>query len=74
MNEVGTNLSRWTGRHCGRRIEELERPDFETAGKIHDWRNHVGDGVRSIWDSLTLEQRAAVAVDAYEMAANEEWD
>lgn len=32
-------------------------PDWGTAGKVHDWRNHVDEDVQEIWDTFTLEQR-----------------
>lgn len=55
-------------------FKELLNPDFENAGRIHDWRNYVGENVRSIWSKLDMETRAAIALDAYERANDEDWD
>lgn len=57
-----------------RQIDRLLEPDFEGATKVHDWRNHVGDSVRTLWHEFTLEQRAAIAIDAEARAESEEWD
>lgn len=48
--------------------------ELRNRGKVHDWRNHVGEAVKSMWSTFSLEQRAAIAVDAYRSAYNEEWD
>ncbi len=50
------------------------RPAWDEAGRVHDWRNHVGEGVRDLWPTFTPEQRVALALDADERASNEEWD
>lgn len=49
-------------------------PNWESGGAVHNWRNHVGDQIKAIWSTFTPEQRAALAQDAQERAANEEWD
>ena len=54
--------------------EQLERPEFEKAGRIHDWRNYVGKRVRGVWHTLTAEQRRAFAEDADDRAGDEDWD
>lgn len=52
----------------------LADPQWDRAGKVHDWRNHVGDHTRAIWLSLTPNQRLAIAMDADAAASNEEWE
>ena len=54
--------------------KDLDNPDFDNAEWIHDWRNYVGEHVQSIWDTLDLETRAAIALDADVRAGNEDWD
>lgn len=49
-------------------------PDWSRAGRVHDWRNHVGERVRAIWPTLTPDQRTALALDAGERASDEEWE
>jgi len=34
-----------------------EPPMWDEACKVHDWRNHVGRRTRSIWSTLTLDQK-----------------
>lgn len=55
-------------------LEELENPDFENAGRVHDWRNHIDEEVKQQWDRLTLEERAIAYLSAENDADNEEWD
>lgn len=54
--------------------EDVDDPQWDYAGKVHDWRNHVGEGVRAIWHTFTPSQRMALADDANRRAANEHWD
>lgn len=62
-------------RESWRPIEvECLDPDWDGAGKVHDWRNHVGDKVRAIWHTFTDEQKLILAQDADERASNEEWE
>lgn len=49
-------------------------PDWSRAGRVHDWRNHVRDGAKEIWSTLTPAQRTALALDAEDAASDEEWD
>jgi hypothetical protein len=52
----------------------LESPEFDEAGKVHDWRNHVGGRTKGLWSTFTQEQRLAIALDADDDAGNEDWD
>lgn len=52
---------------------QLENPDFARAGKVNDWRNHVGEQTISMWPTFTPEQRRAIALDAEERALQERW-
>lgn len=49
-------------------------PDWSLAGRVHDWRNHVGEHTKTIWRELTQRQRIALALDADELAGREEWE
>lgn len=69
-----TMIAPWAGgKHLGK-VADLLEPRFKNAGKVHDWPNHVGDAVEAIWETLTLEQLAAVAIEASNRASNEEWE
>jgi len=52
----------------------VANPEWEKAGKTHDWRNHVGWRTQEIWPYLTTEQRLAIAMDAQDAADREEWE
>lgn len=49
-------------------------PHFDKAGRVHDWRNHVPEGVQAIWSTFSAEQRAALVAWADHLAGNEEWE
>lgn len=49
-------------------------PDWDNAGRIHDWRNKISDEVQAMWSSFTPEQQAALARQADEQASAEDWD
>lgn len=53
---------------------DVDDPQWDHAGKVHDWRNHVGYDVRAIWHTFTPEQRMVLAKDADNRASNEHWD
>lgn len=49
-------------------------PEWEKAGRVHDWRNHVPDEIRAIWSTFTAEQQYELYRWADEIASNEHWD
>ncbi len=49
-------------------------PQWDEAGRVHDWRNHVPEAVQAIWTTFTAEQRAALVDWAEGLADREEWD
>lgn len=59
---------------CYNKQEDVDDPQWEFAGRVHDWRNYVGRGVREIWHTFTPEQRMALAADADWRASMEHWD
>lgn len=73
-DEHSSLLATWIGPAHRGTLASLEDPRFEAAERVHDWRNHVGDAVRSIWNTLDIEQRAAIAIDAAYLAYAEEWE
>lgn len=48
--------------------------DFDSGGHVHNWKNHVGENVKKIWDTFTEEQKKAIYEDAEYDASNEVWD
>lgn len=56
-------------------VEATKTPiDWDEGGRYHNWRNHVGDNVKAIWDTLTDPAKIAIARDADELAGREEWE
>ncbi len=51
-----------------------DAPDWAFGGKVHNWRNYIGEQTQLIWASFTPQQRLALAIDADELAGREEWD
>lgn len=49
-------------------------PDWSSATKVHDWRNHVPEEVREAWPGLPLIAQRVAAMVAAEAASKEEWD
>ena len=47
---------------------------WDDGGTTHNWRNHVGEQVQAIWDTLTAVQKIAIARDAETEADREEWE
>lgn len=47
---------------------------WDDGGRVHNWRNHVGDRVQALWDTFTDEQKIAIAGDADDAAGFEQWD
>jgi hypothetical protein len=55
-------------------LADLETPEFDNAGRVHDWRNHVPEEVKEQWDQLSVEARKVAYLAAYNEAEREEWD
>lgn len=53
---------------------DIENPCFETAGKCHDWRNHIPYEWQKNWFVFTERERQIIAVMAETAADKEEWD
>lgn len=49
-------------------------PDWEAGGRVHNWRNHIGEHTKAVWPTLTENQRLAIILDADDAASNEQWD
>jgi hypothetical protein len=49
-------------------------PEWDKAGKVHDWRNYASEEIMVMWEGFTPEQRLAIARMLDGMASNEEWD
>ncbi|KOX53825.1 hypothetical protein ADL19_14700 [Streptomyces purpurogeneiscleroticus] len=64
-----------SGKHVS--VEEVKAgayPRWSEAGKVHDWRNHVPDEIRSMWSTFTPSQINELVDWAQDLASKEEWD
>jgi len=51
-----------------------EKPDWSSAGKVHDWRNYISEEVQGMWDTFPDDQKQALAQQANQIAGREDWD
>jgi hypothetical protein len=42
------------------RVQWASNPEWDKAGRVHDWRNYISEKVKSIWSTFTLEQQLAM--------------
>ena len=54
--------------------KELTDTDWQEGGRVHNWRNHIGEKTKAVWNTFSIEQKRALAEDADELAGREEWD
>ncbi len=55
-------------------LKAISFPEFENAGRVHDWRNHIIDSMIEIWDELSIETRACLIIVAKKESSDEEWE
>lgn len=53
---------------------DWDAPDWDNAGRVHDWKNYVSKEVRAKWAAFSDELKMMLARQADEAASNEEWD
>jgi hypothetical protein len=53
---------------------DWENPHWEHAGRVRDWRNHVGEEIKDMWDTFSDTQKQAIQRHAEKLANEEEWD
>lgn len=56
------------------RLNDPESEAWEMGSKVHNWKSHVGERVRSKWATLNETVKCMLAYDAQDRADNEEWD
>ncbi len=54
--------------------EPWKNPEWENAGRVHDWRNYISEEIEAMWDTFTDEQKAALYRQADAQASAEDWD
>lgn len=49
-------------------------PNWEMAGKVHEWKNYISPELMKIWDTFTDVQKATIAASSDYVAGLEEWE
>jgi len=53
---------------------DYENPDWDDAGRVHDWRNYASNDLRAAWTEFSVRHRAIIAASLQDAADREEWD
>lgn len=63
----------WIAAHWGPDVLS-DSIDWDSGGRVHNWRRYVGERTRKVWTRLSYEVRLAIALDADDRAGMEDWD
>ena len=57
-------------------LAEIDNPEWEKYkhDRVHNWRNHVLEEHKELWNELSLETRTAIYFMAEEQAGDEHWE
>lgn len=69
MNRLGEAWAQQTPKQ-----RDLINPNFDDAGRVHDWRTHMPHEIVEVWMELDYTTRLAVALLAERLAENESWE
>lgn len=58
----------------GNAPSDWDQPEWDKAGRVHDWKNYISDELRAMWGTFTDVQKQAIARQAEEAASNECWE
>jgi len=53
---------------------DFKAPQWNFERKVHNWHRYVGEDLAAMWDSFTLVQKAAIAIQFESAASAEHWD
>lgn len=53
---------------------DFENPQWDKPCRVHDWKNYISTRVMELWDTFSIEQKAAIASQADDQADKEQWD
>lgn len=54
--------------------KDWKAPEWDKAGRVHEWKYYISNEVQAMWHTFTDVQKQALARQAEENAAREEWD
>lgn len=52
----------------------VANPNWKDISIVHNWRNHIPDLLKMIWNKLPLHVNIILYLHANEKASNENWD
>lgn len=59
---------------CAGNHPPLLDPEFDKARKVHDWRNHIPEEIKTVWPTLTDREKQLLIYTADIEASAEQWD
>lgn len=54
--------------------EDIVNPQWESGGRVHNWKNYVPDDLKDIWHKFSKEQLIVLVETFDTIASNEEWE
>lgn len=54
--------------------DDYYSPDWQSGGRVHEWKNYISEELQAMWVTFTDAQRAAIARSAQINASAEDWD
>jgi hypothetical protein len=55
-------------------LDDVRNPDWSVTRKVHNWRTHIPEAIRSVWSALPIEAKLCAFIQASEGASQELWD
>ena len=55
-------------------LVEIHNPNWETGGRVHNWKTYIFDSIRLQWSALPLEAKVIAFIMAEQQASCEEWE
>lgn len=53
---------------------KVHNPKWNQVCKVHDWRNYIDDGIKQIWEYLSIDAKLIAMIMAEKQAKEEDWD
>ena len=53
---------------------DINSPEWNKAGKVHDWRNHIPEPVKECWERLSVDAKHVAYYMAEQKADQEVWE
>ena len=53
---------------------DFKSPTWNFERRVHNWHNYAGSDTAALWETFTLLQKAALALNFERLASDEQWD